>query len=209
MKYKLRLYEIKSTHRRSDFTRRRRISYCEAIFHPPARVDLVEKAPRRVLFLVRMTGFEPAASSAPPPVCGARYLPCRRSGYVSYRPLHQMPVLHLPPAADRHLTQSKCLALFARCRIIKSTQKTQRELPTRGSSLCVVRMTGFEPAASCSQSKRSTKLSHIRLCKTVTTTQRLHYTRPQRKKQSKNAILIILKINQFSLRAEFRLSMLR
>ena len=27
----------------------------------------------------------------------------------------------------------------------------------------VVRMTGFEPAASCSQSKRSTKLSHIRL----------------------------------------------
>ena len=47
------LDEIKSTHRRSDFTRRRRISYCEAIFHPPARVDLVEKAPRRVLFLVR------------------------------------------------------------------------------------------------------------------------------------------------------------
>ena len=29
--------EIKSTHRRSDFTRRRRISYCEAIFHPPAQ----------------------------------------------------------------------------------------------------------------------------------------------------------------------------
>ena len=27
----------------------------------------------------------------------------------------------------------------------------------------MVRMTGFEPAASCSQSKRSTKLSHIRL----------------------------------------------
>ena len=26
----------------------------------------------------------------------------------------------------------------------------------------LVRMTGFEPAASCSQSKRSTKLSHIR-----------------------------------------------
>ena len=27
----------------------------------------------------------------------------------------------------------------------------------------MVRMTGFEPAASCSQSKRSTKLSHIRI----------------------------------------------
>ena len=26
----------------------------------------------------------------------------------------------------------------------------------------LVRMTGFEPAASCSQSKRSTKLSHVR-----------------------------------------------
>ena len=29
--------------------------------------------------------------------------------------------------------------------------------------LFLVRMTGFEPAASCSQSKRSTKLSHIRI----------------------------------------------
>ena len=31
----------------------------------------------------------------------------------------------------------------------------------------LVRMTGFEPAASCSQSKRSTKLSHIRLYKHI------------------------------------------
>ena len=35
--------EMKSTHRRSDFTRRRRISHCEAIFHPPVRVDFTEK----------------------------------------------------------------------------------------------------------------------------------------------------------------------
>ena len=35
--------EMKSTHRRSDFTRRRRISHREAIFHPPVRVDFVEK----------------------------------------------------------------------------------------------------------------------------------------------------------------------
>ena len=34
---------MKSTHRRSDFTRRRRISHREAIFHPPVRVDFVEK----------------------------------------------------------------------------------------------------------------------------------------------------------------------
>ena len=60
MKYKLRLYEIKSTHRRSDFTRRRRISYCEAIFHPPARVDLVEKDDcfRNRLFLAESVRFE-------------------------------------------------------------------------------------------------------------------------------------------------------
>ena len=30
-------------------------------------------------------------------------------------------------------------------------------------TVVLVRMTGFEPAASCSQSKRSTKLSHIRI----------------------------------------------
>ena len=36
--------EIKSTHSllTANFTRRRRISHCKAIFHPPARVDLVE-----------------------------------------------------------------------------------------------------------------------------------------------------------------------
>ncbi len=33
---------------------------------------------------------------------------------------------------------------------------------TKAVSGLLVRMTGFEPAASCSQSKRSTKLSHIR-----------------------------------------------
>ena len=41
--------EIKSTHSllTANFTRRRRISHCKAIFHPPARVDLVEKRPCR------------------------------------------------------------------------------------------------------------------------------------------------------------------
>ena len=52
----------------------------------------------------------------------------------------------------------------------KRSMKTQREPPIKGSSLCVVRMTGFEPAASCSQSKRSTKLSHIRLSLLLYTT---------------------------------------
>ena len=32
-----------------------------------------------------------------------------------------------------------------------------------GQPVVLTRMTGFEPAASCSQSKRSTKLSHVRL----------------------------------------------
>ena len=75
----------------------------------------------------------------------------------------KMLVLHLPPAADKHFAQSKCLALFASYRRPNRQRKTQREPPTRGSSLCVVRTTGFEPAASCSQSKRSTKLSHVRI----------------------------------------------
>lgn len=35
---------MKSTHRRSDFTHRRRISHREAVFHPPERVDFVEKS---------------------------------------------------------------------------------------------------------------------------------------------------------------------
>ncbi len=48
--------------RGSDFTRRRRISYCGAIFHPPARVDLVEKQKRLALaslfvFLVEAAGI--------------------------------------------------------------------------------------------------------------------------------------------------------
>ena len=57
--------EIKSTHRRSDFTRRRRISHCEAIFHPPVRVDLVEKPTSRNLsvFLVEVRGIEPLSES--------------------------------------------------------------------------------------------------------------------------------------------------
>jgi len=42
--------EIKSTHSllTANFTRRRRISHCKAIFHPPARVDLVEKSTDKV-----------------------------------------------------------------------------------------------------------------------------------------------------------------
>ncbi len=68
-----------------------------------------------------------------------------------------------PPAALPSLPQSRKPALFAECRSLQlSSRKTQREPPARGSSLCVVRTTGFEPAASCSQSKRSTKLSHVR-----------------------------------------------
>ena len=35
---------MKSPHRRSNFTRRRRISHREAVFHPPERVDFVEKS---------------------------------------------------------------------------------------------------------------------------------------------------------------------
>ncbi len=46
---------------------------------------------------------------------------------------------------------------------LAENETTETE-PPKGSSLFVVRMTGFEPAASCSQSKRSTKLSHIRIC---------------------------------------------
>ena len=58
--------EIKSTHRRSDFTRRRRISHCAAIFHPPVRVDLTEKDDyfRNRLFLVEEGGFEPPKRDA-------------------------------------------------------------------------------------------------------------------------------------------------
>ena len=42
--------EMKSTRRRSDFTRRRRISYCEAVFHPPEGWISLKKARRSVLF---------------------------------------------------------------------------------------------------------------------------------------------------------------
>ena len=45
------LSEIKSTHRRSDFTRHRRISHCKAIFHPPERVDLVDKSSSKAAFV--------------------------------------------------------------------------------------------------------------------------------------------------------------
>ena len=59
--------EIKSTHSllTANFTRRRRISHCEAIFHPPARVDLVEKPTCRnkSVFLEQATGIEPARSA--------------------------------------------------------------------------------------------------------------------------------------------------
>ena len=58
--------EIKSTHSllTANFTRRRRISHCEAIFHPPERVDLVEKdlVFRQGLFLVGEGGFGPPKS---------------------------------------------------------------------------------------------------------------------------------------------------
>ena len=53
--------DMKSTHRRSNFTRRRRISHREAVFHPPERVDFVEKSTclRKCFFLVGEGGFEP------------------------------------------------------------------------------------------------------------------------------------------------------
>ncbi len=53
--------EMKSTHRRSDFTRRRRISHREAVFYPSARVDFTEKRTcfRKCVFLVRQKGLEP------------------------------------------------------------------------------------------------------------------------------------------------------
>lgn len=49
---------MKSPHRRSDFTRRRRISHREAVFHPPERVDFVEKSTclRKCFFL--SSGYE-------------------------------------------------------------------------------------------------------------------------------------------------------
>ena len=46
--------EIKSTHRCSDFIRSKGGFHHRRWFHPPARVDLVEKARRSVLFLVRV-----------------------------------------------------------------------------------------------------------------------------------------------------------
>ena len=75
----------------------------------------------------------------------------------------KMLVLHLPPAADKHFAQSKYLALLARCR--KGTISCRRKKKSISEEMLffLVRTTGFEPAASCSQSKRSTKLSHVRI----------------------------------------------
>ena len=130
------------------------------------KAHLVEKPTSRNLsvFLVRTTGFEPAASSASPPVCGARYLLCRRSGCVSHRPLHQ----NACPSSATGSGQAFCpkqVPCFA-CKLPQTnlgSEKHKENHPQGGSSLCVVRTTGFEPAASCSQSKRSTKLSHVRI----------------------------------------------
>ena len=67
--------EIKSTHRRSDFTRRRRISHCEAIFHPPVRVDLVEKptCKNKSVFLVEAVGKLSSLREAIDPRACARW----------------------------------------------------------------------------------------------------------------------------------------
>lgn len=56
---------MKSTHRRSDFTRRRRISHREAVFHPPERVDFVEKSTclRKCFFLSLVTEITGAVSA--------------------------------------------------------------------------------------------------------------------------------------------------
>jgi len=51
--------EIKSTHRHSDFIRPQGGFHHQRRFHPPARVDLVEKPTSRNLsvFLVGVSGF--------------------------------------------------------------------------------------------------------------------------------------------------------
>ena len=69
--------EIKSTHSllTANFTRRRRISHCKAIFHPPARVDLVENdrfLSESVVFWCRWRGL----NLNPRVVVGVTPAPC-------------------------------------------------------------------------------------------------------------------------------------
>ena len=57
--------EIKSTHRLSDFIRPQGGFHRQRRFHPPARVDLVEKSQVEIrlgFFLVGEDGFEPSKS---------------------------------------------------------------------------------------------------------------------------------------------------
>jgi len=46
------------TRRRGDFTRRRLISHCGAVFHPPDRADFVKKTTGRNLSFFLSMGYE-------------------------------------------------------------------------------------------------------------------------------------------------------
>ena len=53
----------------------------------------------------------------------------------------------------------------------RTKHQNQKRIHLNEVDSFLVRMTGFEPAASCSQSKRSTKLSHIRVLVSVSVSQ--------------------------------------
>ena len=65
------------------------------------------------------------------------------------------PSLLLPPAAVGLCPQSRCPALLAGCRAAIS-YPNKKDGPSLTNRLFLVGVTGFEPAASCSQSRRAT-----------------------------------------------------
>ncbi len=97
--------------------------------------------------MVGVAGFEPTASSASPPVCGARNLYVAVSNF-KFRPLH---LLALPASVtDGGRAQSPkqaALVLLARCQYKKSAQIFY-------NSVLMVGVAGFEPTASCSQTQK-------------------------------------------------------
>ena len=109
--------------------------------------------------MVRMTGFEPAASLLRCPISS---LPTQRLRQLSTAATRSTPLSRHRRWSSRS-PKASTLLCSQEAADPSRQQKTKREPPTRDGSLFVVRMTGFEPAASCSQSKRSTKLSHIRI----------------------------------------------
>ena len=60
------LDEMKSIHRRGDFTSAKRGFHLRSRFHPPERVDFTEKSTcfRKCFFLVGEDGFEPSKRNA-------------------------------------------------------------------------------------------------------------------------------------------------